>query len=201
MANFVLLNDFVGEISISQSRYGNDKLNSIITTVEAKILTDLLGDDLYLKLKADLVNNVPQTTKYINLVNGVTYSVKNIDNIDVNVDYKGIKPMLRYFIYAELIRLQETDNTEVGEVEAKQQNSTRAKKAQLNTLISNAYNNGVKLYGKDIEEFTVSIKMHNNEYFYNLVKNNCFNFLYKNKTDYPTWQFTPKEYMFLNGYL
>lgn len=201
MANFVLLTDFVGEISISQSRYGNDKLNSIITTVEAKILTDLLGDDLYLKLKADLVNNIPQTTKYLNLVNGVTYSVKNIDNIDVNVDYKGIKQMLRYFIYAELIRLQETDNTEVGEVEAKQQNSTRAKKAQLNTLISNAYNNGVKLYGKDIEDFTVSIKMHNNEYFYNLVKNNCFNFLYKNITDYPTWQFTPKDYMFLNGYL
>jgi hypothetical protein len=201
MANFVLLNDFVGEISISQSRYGNDKLNSIITTVEAKILTDLLGDDLYLKLKADLVNNIPQTTKYLNLVNGVTYSVKNIDNIDVNVDYKGIKQMLRYFIYAELIRLQETDNTEVGEVEAKQQNSTRARKTQLNTLISNAYNNGVKLYGKDIEDFTVSIKMHNNEYFYNLVKNNCFNFLYKHITDYPTWQFTPKEYMFLNGYL
>jgi len=201
MANFVLLTDFVGEIAISQSKYGNDKLNSIITTTEAKILTDLLGDDLYLKLKADLVNNIPQTTKYLNLVNGVTYSVKNIDNIDVNVDYKGIKQMLRYFIYAELIRLQETDNTEVGEVEAKQQNSTRARKTQLNTLISNAYNNGVKLYGKDIEDFTVSIKMHNNEYFYNLVKNNCFNFLYKHITDYPTWQFTPKDYMFLNGYL
>ncbi|MFA5234191.1 MAG: hypothetical protein WC390_07310 [Sulfurimonas sp.] len=218
-ALFNSITDFTGEINITQSKYGKTDLSLIIATVEEEILKSLLGEDLYLKLITDCATGVPVTQKYIDLVNGKTYSVDNEDGVTVNVNYQGIKKMLRYFTYAEILKYQESQNTEVGQVEADQNNSVRMSKSQLAVKIEKYYNNGIALYGYDIENYSDYITnpiygntpitdcyaTYNNKYKYDyyieLVKGSCFNFLYKNKTDYPTWQFTVKDLMFLNGYL
>ena len=49
--SLLILSDFSGELNISQSKYGNVDYTSIIASVEETILKQLLGDDLYLKVK------------------------------------------------------------------------------------------------------------------------------------------------------
>jgi hypothetical protein len=221
MANFNLITDFTGEFNITQSKYGNSDLTLLITEVEEKILNDLLGEDLRLKFIADLASITP-TQKYIDLRDGKVYSVVNEDGVTVNVNYQGIKKMLKYFTYCEILKFQDSQNTEVGQVIPKQQNSTRLseKPNQLSVKIEKYYNKGCDLYGYDIENYSDyltnpiygntpitdfsnvyinDIRKYN--YYHELVKGSCFNFLFKNKTDYLTWQFTVKDKMFLNGYL
>ena len=219
MAYFNSLTDFTGEFNITQSKYGDTDLTSIITVSEERILKDLLGEDLYLKLIADLSGGVPQTQKYIDLVNGKTYSVVNEDGITVNVDYQGIKRMLRYFAYCDILKYQDSKNSEVGQVVSNQNNSTRLsdKSNQLTVKIEPYYNKGTELYGFDIENYSnyltnpiygdipitdfVDTRKRKYDYYKELVKGSCFNFLYKNKTDYSTWQFTVKDKIFLGGWL
>lgn len=210
--SFNLITDFTGECNVSQNRYATTDYNAIIASIEEKILKSLLGDDLYLKLIA-----TPSTAPYADLVNGKTYSVVNEGGITVNVNYKGIKQMLKYFTYAEILKLQESENTEVGQVEPMQNNSGRVTKKSLGILICSAYNKGVALYGYDIENCSYNLafisgsrnadRFNKKEYDYwsEIVKGSCYNYLYYCKVNYPsyfpTWQFTIKDEMFLNGYL
>jgi len=212
MANFNVVSDFIGEFNISQNKYATTDYTSVIATTEEKILKDLLGEDLYMKLIA-----TPTTAPYADLVNGKTYSVVNIDGVTVNINYQGIKKMLKYFTYAELLRYQETENTEVGQVEPSQTNSVRMAKNNLSAKISEAYNKGVKLYGFDIETYgnnaslirglrDSTVKKYTEyDYYSEIVKGTAFNYLYyceKNFPSYfPTWQFSKKDLSFCNGYL
>lgn len=212
--SFLVITDFTGECNISQNRYAKADYDSIIADTEEKILRDLLGADLYLKLMADLSGGVPQTQKYIDLVNGKTYTVTNAEGVVVNVDYKGLKPMLKYFTHANLVRSQDSQNTEVGQVEPVQENSQRMSKNRMNLIIQTSYNKGFALYGYDIENYCYndsficgrryqeSIKKSSGfDYYTELIKGTCFNFLYQYRTNYPTWQFTPKTVMGFNGWL
>jgi hypothetical protein len=216
--SFIVRTDFVGEFKISQNRWANTDHDAIIASVEEKILKDLLGEDLYLKLIADLNGSyVPQTQKYIDLVNSKTYTVVNVDGVTVNVNYQGIKKMLKYFTYAELLKFQSTQNTEVGQVEPSQNNSTKVAPVNLSGLISDSYNKGLDLYGFDIQTYgnynslirglkDSSVKKYTEyDYYELLVKGSCFNYLWyqyeNNPTYFPTWQFTVKDYIFIGGYL
>lgn len=215
--SFINITDFVGEFNISQNKYAMTDYNAIITATEEAVLKDLLGEDLYLKLIADLDGSyVPQTAKYLELVNGKTYSVINGDGVTVNVNYQGIKKMLKYFTYVELLKHQETENTEVGQVEPLQNNSQRVGKHNLSFQICNSYNKGLALYGYDIYNYgyrNAFISNYNSkpknyykyDYYLELVKGSCFNYLYycyeNYATYFPTWQFTPRCEMLLNGYL
>jgi len=210
---------FTGECNISQDKYSSTDYNAIILATEEKILRDLLGGDLYNKLIADLNGSyVPQTQKYIDLVNGKTYQVENGEGVTVNVDYKGIKPMLKYFCYSQLLKSQDQQNSMVGQVEPVQENSQRPAKNRLNILVENAYNKGVELYGIDIENYSYNDsfirgkryqqsikKVTEFDYYVELVKSNCFNYLYycsqNFATYYPTWMFTPKSISGFNGWL
>jgi hypothetical protein len=122
--------------------------------------------------------------------------------------------MLKYFTYSELVKYQDNQNTAVGQVEPVQENSGRMLKPQLNKLISAAYNKGVALYGYDIEDldtdsyflrgrrFQEQLKQRPEvDYYKELIRGTCYNFLFKNKIDYPTWSFSPKLDMIFNGYL
>jgi len=203
----LILSDFSGECNISQNKYSTTDYDAVIASVEEKILKDLLGEDLYLKVSAT-------PTSYTNLINGCIYSVVNGEGVTVNVNYQGLKLMLKYFTYAELLKHQETENTEVGQVEPLQNNSVRVAKNNLSAKISEAYNKGVKLYGFDIEcwkndnSFICGRRnkpeaKQEYDYYCELVKGTSYNYLYTQRlqTDYLTWQFSEKEFMFINGYL
>lgn len=210
--SFLLITDFTGDVNVSQNKYAKTDYENIIASVEEKILIDLLGEDLYLKLIA-----TPTVSPYLELVNGTTYTVINADNVTVNVNYKGIKSMLKYFTFYEILKHQETENTEVGQVDPMQNNSQRVAKNNLSKLISDAYNKGVDLYGYDIQTYGNSKSLIRGlkddsihkydyyDYYKYYVKGSCFNYLYHCKenhaTYFPTWQFTEKESMLMNGYL
>ena len=200
------ITDFTGECNISQNRFAKIDYEAIITAVETSILKELLGEDLYLKL-------VATPASYTDLINGCTYSVVNEFGVTVNISYLGIKPMLKYFTYAELLKHQDSQNTEVGQMEPDQENSRRMAKNHLNNLVSTAYNKGVALYGYDIESWrndnsficgrrNKEVKSEQ-DYWKIYVTGNCFNYLYKNKavTAFLTWQFKIKQEMFMNGFL
>jgi len=210
--SFILTSDLIGIVNVSESRFAKTDYESIISTVEEKILNDLLGNDLYVKLMA-----TPATAPYADLVNGAVYTVTNKDNVTVNVNYLGIKPMLKYFIHYEILKHQQSQNSEVGEVEPLQNNSQRVTKSNLSKLISDSYNNGIRLYGQNIEDgnngnsficgrrHLERYKHINFDYYAEVIKPNCFNYLYWCKVNhsdhFPTWQFTDKALMFNNGYL
>jgi hypothetical protein len=203
------LTDFTGDCNISQTKYGKTDLEAIITTTEETILKELLGEDLYLKVIA-----APAT--YTNLINGYTYSVINGDSITVNVAYKGIKQMLKYFTYAEMLKFLDNQTSQVGQIEPEENNSKRMAKTNHSKLVMDAYNKGVNLYGFDIETWNgngnwfitgrrnkYKEALSEEDYYEMYVKGSCFNFLYnyKDTTAYLTWQFSEKELMMLNGFL
>jgi len=209
--SFNTIQDFTGETNISQNKYTKIDYENIITSTEERILKDLLGEDLYLKLIA-----TPAVAPYLELVNGTTYAVVNEDGVTVNVNYQGIKKMLKYFTYVEILRFQKSENTEVGQVDPQQNNSVRLPENNLSKKIMDSYNKGIDLYGFDIQTYGNSKSLirgmetnitKNTEYdYYRLyVKGSCFNYLwyeYENyPTRFPTWQFTCKELSFINGYL
>jgi hypothetical protein len=81
------------------------------------------------------------------------------------------------------------------------------------------FNKGVCLYGFDIENYSDYLtnpiygnepvtepfsnyeEKHKYNYYQELVRGSCFNFLYKYKDSYPTWQFTAKDKLMLGGWL
>jgi hypothetical protein len=210
--SFCVLADFTGDVNVSQSRYGNADLLSIIETTEKKILKDLLGEDLYAKVIA-----APTTSPYSLLVSGTTYHVLNQDDISVNIVYEGIKPMLKYFCYAEILKRQQNENTSVGQVEPNQDNSNRMPKNNLNTLISQAYNKGLDLYGYDIDNYAANdsfirgkryqdLKVISEyDYYQKFLRASCYNYLSYEATNHPsyfeTWIFTIKNISGFSGWL
>jgi hypothetical protein len=64
---------FVGEINIPNAAT-ETSLTQAITQYEKEILIKLLGYKLYSLLIADLLNGVPQTQKYLDLVNGKEFT-------------------------------------------------------------------------------------------------------------------------------
>ena len=211
--SFCVLADFTGDVNVSQSRYGNTDLNDVIAATEKKILKDLLGEDLYAKVIAE-----PTTSPYSLLVSGTTYHVENQDDVSVNIVYEGLKPMLKYFCYAEILKRQQNENTNVGQVEPNQDNSNRMQKNNLNTLISQAYNKGLDLYGYDIDNYAANdsfirgkrfeqnIKVISEyDYYKCFLRASCYNYLSYEKTShpnyFPTWDFCIKSISGFNGWL
>ena len=164
---FTKQSDFIGDVEITQSADVTEKLNAIIDTVEKNVLRLLLGDDLYILFKADLdAENEPQTDKYKNLLNGVTYDYGEEKRM-----FDGLKPMLRYFIYSEYIKYNSMQAT-TGTVLPEKDNSTNLTNFDISELSNNAYNKGINYYRKAISYIAMNIE------------------------DYPTFDYTSLNYKF-----
>lgn len=140
------VNDFIGEIRLDLSNDNNVRTNfeAIANQVMNDVLRDLLNDALYNDFVADLVNNIPQTQKYIDLLNGKTYTrVSGEEKI-----YEGLKRMLRYFVYEAYLDSQHTSNSSLGQVSANTENSKVISRGQLRKVRSVIQNKAVDLYGK-----------------------------------------------------
>lgn len=143
MASIVSISDFQGEINITQSKFQTTDIQDFIDRYEEKVLKDLLGDDLYLKFKNDGYES-PSRQRYIDLLNGVVWADSN--NSDYNVDYKGLKPMLRYMIYYYYLINQPYQNTMVGTVKGVSRNAENPARDIINSLAFDRYNRGVEYY-------------------------------------------------------
>ena len=146
MLNFYTYSNFVGKINLDLSD-GNiqSQFDSFAVDEGEEILRDLLDDDLYAQLIADLdSDNNPKTTKFINLVNGEDYERPN----GKTVNYDGLKKMLRYFVYAAWLEWTWSDNVGTGQFLNQNENSERVNRADLRKVWSKRYNEGVRLYNE-----------------------------------------------------
>lgn len=141
---FIDIDDFIGETQIIGSSFegGNDYFNDIAARKEQDYLLDCLGDKLYSDLLADLVNDVPQTQKFIDLVNGVEY----LSCDERTVIYEGFKPMLRYFIYYDYVNTDYYRQMVSGAAIPSHENAKDLSDLQLAKMTNQRWNAGIKFY-------------------------------------------------------
>jgi len=102
--------DYKGTVRISQNGLDGDILQDYLDEKEPMYLKDLLGCDLYDLYVADLdVNEIPQTAPYTTIFNPIC----NDDDCDQKRS-RGIKEMLKGFMYFEYVRDQHQINSSIG---------------------------------------------------------------------------------------
>jgi hypothetical protein len=84
----------------------------------------------------------PQTTKWINLVDGFSW----IDDDDFEHIYSGVREMLRFFTYYRYSRDLDPMTESIGFATASTENSVRSTRQDVNTRIQDRYNRGIRLY-------------------------------------------------------
>lgn len=143
MINLITNKDFIGNLEkiFSGGADATEYLNDIIKKYQKEILIDILGEIEYYNFENDFaeVSGViaPQTTKWINFLDGTDY----IDN-DIHYDYKGIKPVLIKMIYYYWQVETASILAESGELTNNQINS---KKVIPKSKMVRSYNDGLDL--------------------------------------------------------
>ena len=147
MSKFIQASDFKTDnrYSITVNIEQGQALQDYVDTCESTSLRDLLGDRLYNALIADLdVNNDPQSEKWIDFVNGVTYTP--VDDLDLDVIYLGIIEMLKGFCYFDYSRDNQTRHTGIGVRKLRGENSEQPGQGQMPMVLISKYNRAIDLY-------------------------------------------------------
>ncbi len=152
--------DYKGTVAISKNKYDKADLQLYLDELEPEYLKDLLGCDLYDAFVADLALapvGQPTAQRFIDIYNAFCI---DIDTICYTYDWyntyyayyslnsqnrsRGIKEMLKGFMYLEYVRDQEKTNSSVGVSKSKGVASDLigANKAGL----KKAYNKSIKDY-------------------------------------------------------
>lgn len=124
--------DFIGDVTLNVGNRSTD-FQVVIDNVERKVLIDLLGYDLYVLFIAGLAETPTVHAKWTALKNGADQC-------------RGVKKMLKYFIYAEWINTGNYINTVSGMSSNQAENATALTPGQIAQLYDNAYNKGVAIY-------------------------------------------------------
>jgi len=120
---FLTPSDFTGFYQISNGATAqDDKINVYIASNEPKFLRDLLGCTLYDLFVADLVANVPQTQRFIDIFDAFCVD----DSIGSGVQRRsdGMVEMLKGFTYYNIVRDSDFSNTISGNIKSEFSNST-----------------------------------------------------------------------------
>lgn len=187
---------FVGEINIPDTTPNATTISQAITQYEKEILMSLLGYPLYKLLIADLSNGIPQTQKYVDLVNGAEFT-HSFRGEDITLKWEGLKntalqSLIAYYVFYKYVERDVTRLYGTGvSIASTKEGWERA--SPVNKLI-NAWERMRELYGKIPPEYK-------DRYSYPIfcesmpgVFNSdpsAYNFLYANIDDYPDWIFTP----------
>jgi len=120
---FLTPSDFTGFYQISNGATAqNDNIEAYIASTEPKFLRDLLGNTLYELFVADLVANVPQTQRFIDIFD--EFYIDNPIGSGEQVNSLGIKEMLKGFTYYNISRDANYSNTNSGNVRSDFSNSS-----------------------------------------------------------------------------
>lgn len=163
--------DYIGLVHLVIDENTDDMFNEFAFEVEKQVLRGdnqtnfgLLGDDVYIALIADLdANNLPQTTKYINLINGKTYT----DNSGEETTFLGLRKMLTYFVYSAWIKDNMFQESELGTIQTMGENSIKVLQKQVNRRGNKRWNKGADYYDREV-----------------------YDYLLFNQSDFPNWNFT-----------
>lgn len=177
---------FVRDINLVSGQLTN--ITSWINESQEVILTKLLGTDLYDELIADLVNDVPQTQKFIDLVDGKTFEFETTLGGSVKAKYKGLKPIIAYYTYYYFRNHTETKVTVQG------QKKNKAEISETVPVLPNlmySFNKVVDLYGETPKYATKEYMLNRDVYKHWDNRPSAFNYLLANKTDFENWVFEP----------
>jgi hypothetical protein len=187
---------FVGEINIPTLPTSDTSLTDAITQYEKEILISLLGYKLYSLLIADLSNGIPQTQKYLDLVNGKEFT-HTYGGVDYTIKWEGLKntalqSLIAYYVFFKYV---ERDVTRLyGSGVSMASEGQGWVRADSRFKLIAAWERMRELYGKIPAEYkpiyTRPIIGTNLPCAFN-TDPSAYNFLYTNKTDYPDWIFTP----------
>lgn len=169
--------------------------------LQKRYLIDALGYDLYKAFIVGLEESVP-LAKWTNLRDGAEYQVENVNGDLVTVKWNGLinddkVSLLAYFMYYDLCK-SATYNSQFAEFYPVDENAEQSRGGALRQKLSNAYNSGLDLYGKDIQgimPYNVGrpVIQCNPDYGTDILESTLYNFIYfaneADPTTYPNWQF------------
>ena len=186
---------FVGEINIPNAAT-ETPLTQAITHYEKEILISLLGYKLYSLLIADLVNGVPVTQKYLDLVNGKEFTHTYCGE-DYTIKWEGLKntalqSLIAYYVFYKYVERDVTRLYPMG-VGMTPEGNGFSRTSAVNKLCA-AWERMRELYGKIPPAYKPvypkPILGSSLPCTFN-IDASAYNFLFANKTDYPDWIFTP----------
>lgn len=137
--------DFVGRYALDKSV--SDKIDAYILEFEKKHIYDLLGKELADLLLADLVLQVPQTQRFIDLVDEISFVECN--RLYYSFGLKKILLSVVWFYYTREIRINAGQNGSVIN------QSETAKSDIPMTFIFGRYNEGIDSYNT-VQRFCVA---------------------------------------------
>ena len=142
MDNLVTKIDMIGtlELALHDNRLTN--FNNIVTEKQEEYLKFLLGDYLYYLFVA-AIDSVTPDQKWIDLRDGADFQVENKGET-LTLKWKGLKNMLKYFMYYEYQVENVSKNTIASESKKKNVNSSFVNPSNK---IVDKFNKGIELYG------------------------------------------------------
>lgn len=114
---------------------GSKRVDPHILRAQQSDLKPFLGDALYF----DFITNVT-TTKYVNLLNGVTY-----ENDGHNIFFNGVKPLLASWAYARIEKKNSIFVTRGGNVKKETDQSTQMTNAEIDAEKTSAESEALRL--------------------------------------------------------
>jgi len=199
---------FTGELSLALAN-NFDYMNNLIADKQEDYLIKVLGEVEYLNFANDLTGIVPASQKWVDFLDGKTLTVTDKTGTLKQVQYKGFKNLLAYFMFCEY--LNNPQMTAAGNVRQSIEFTHYVNPSDKYTLI---FNKAVALYGMDWRfEFTnynaenskgiYCAASHANNYYEFInpdverLKGSVYNYLYytqlADNTSFPDWKFYHEE--------
>jgi len=186
---------FTGEISINGAST-DQALTQAMAQYEKEILISLLGYKLYSLLNADLVAGVPQTQKYLDLVNGAEFT-HTFRGEDITLKWEGLintgkLSLIAYFTYYNYVKRDVSRLMGTG-ISMAPAGKDWERVSPMHKLCD-VWERMREMYGRIPprykEKYPYPVHCDNLSYVFN-ADPSAYNFLFANKTDYPDWIFTP----------
>jgi hypothetical protein len=151
ITQLVLNTDMKGYKALSISNADEEDFNAIALDTQNFVSTELLGDELYNDFSSDIDtgSGVPTEQKYLDLLNGVTWTeIVNEDDLTQNVIHnnKGLKNAWNYFVYREWLNQVPFVSNFTGKKTNNSINGETLSRQSLNVETQNRYNKGVDVY-------------------------------------------------------
>jgi len=167
---------------------------SAISKYESEIRIDLLGYELNKALEADLDGGVPQSQRFIDLVNGAEFTHPDTEQLLKWIGFVNTEKesMIAHYVYYNYVYYNNIHLSGVGSVAIKAENAERVSPFDNLQL---AWEKFQKLYAGfdyEVNERYFSehgIKVADLAGTFNTLPS-AYNFLYANKENYPEWVFT-----------
>lgn len=143
--------DLVGKWQIPLTGVNDAVLTSIIDDVEKRYCIALLGADLYKDFLANITLD-----KYVALLDGGYYKsdLFSVDDDYVNVYFRGVQELLKYFTYCEYMMLTQQQTNPTGLSKPSSENGTALPNADLSIAIQSMYNEATNITQEIIQFIT-----------------------------------------------